>query len=171
MITGNDFNGDNHETLKKVQMLAYMDSLREMIYICNRLYADAARAINRHTVLYRKAKELKRFDHYTLQIPHDIIASWYRYKYGDGGQMPVFPEGDSYESHLHHLWRKFFIREIHRLQEETISFARHVMTAICFPYSQIGSRSANELIRILDYEYGCIDWLNTNLEIFYKREE
>jgi hypothetical protein len=87
-----------------------------------------------------------------------MIAAYYRFEHDPRGQMPLFPEGISYEQYLEREWRAYYQREVTVLAGED-AIARMIVTAVAYENSERGYAAEDRLKYLLDQRYGDLQML------------
>ncbi|MDO9565127.1 MAG: hypothetical protein Q7J15_00055 [Candidatus Desulfaltia sp.] len=160
MIVGNYFKGDTNETLKQVQHDAYAELISYLFVYPKEHYLKAAKLIGIETVLAKKVKSVQSFDHRVLQMPHDILASWFRYKNYPDGQLLLFPDGNSYKSHLLGKWAAFFHNTVRELAETCNDFVISSLKAVCYENTALGYLAEDQLLDSIATYCSVGDWLS-----------
>ena len=160
MIVGNYFKGDTNETLKWVQHDAYPKLVGYLFKYSEERYLKSSKLVGIETALAEKTKSVQSFDHRVLQMPHDILAAWFRYKNYPDGQLLLFPDGNSYEGHLLGKWAAFFHNTVRELVETYNNFVISSLKAVCYENTALGYLAEDQLLNIIA-THCCVDhWLS-----------
>lgn len=153
MIVSSVFPGDMNEPLMLIQHDLYW-SLIGFLYTCaKQRYLEAIHLTGVETELSRRIKDKPSFDHRVLQDAHDTIAAYFRFAHDDGGQMPLFSEGRTYEENLRKTWSEFWYTEVRRLVSfDPIVIA--ILTATAYENSDPGYAAETHLRQLLREQYG-----------------
>lgn len=160
MIVGNYFKGDTNETLKWIQHDAYSKLVGYLFKYPKERYLKSAKLVGINTALAEKAKSVQSFDHRVLQMPHDILAAWFRYKNYPNGQLLLFPDGDSYEDHLLGKWAAFFHNTVRELAETYNDFVISSLKAVCYENTPLGYLAEDQLLDSIATYCSVADWLS-----------
>jgi hypothetical protein len=125
-------------------------------------YIDAVFLLGVKSTLAKKAKGIFSFDHRILQVHHDIIAAWFRFKFDSSGQLLLFPDGGVYEKHLSIHWRNFFVNLIRSWTDTSNAFVINCLKAVCYSNTARGYWAENELLSEIGMLCSVDDWINSD---------
>ncbi len=147
------FPNDNNETLKSVQR-SFRNTLLGYLFIYPReRYIRASELIGVDTDLRAKIEGIESVDPDILGGAYDLIAAYYRYSTDQGGQIPLFIEGESYEEDLVESWCEHFHREAKRLADND-PIAKSILGAVAYRDTDKGAEAKNHLSDLLEDWYG-----------------
>ena len=149
---GARFPGDENETLQLIQHRLYWELLFDLYECSRRQLIRAADLLDHETELTSRLREIRRFDHRTLQDAHDMIAAYYRFAYDPRGQIPLFLDGMSYEQYLETEWREWYSSEVVSLSEND-DVARSITLAVAYENTEIGYVAEDRLKALLECRY------------------
>lgn len=108
MWVGREFSEDDNETLKIIQHDVYSTS--PIASKCIDVFVRSCETISQFDILYDKMRELKSFDHRTLQEAHDHIAAYFRFSCKEL-HLPLIKDEEKYTHMLRQKWQGFYDRE------------------------------------------------------------
>ncbi len=153
MLVGAEFPGDDNHTLMDVQHAVYGEMVVRLFTVPRDRYLAAAALLRVDDKLSQQLRSMDGFDHRTLQLAHDRIASFFRFAHDDGGQLRLGETEGDYRQRLAASWREFVQSEVERLTTEN-EFTRAICTAAAFGNKEPGVAAEHWLDQFLRDRYG-----------------
>src|ERR1035438_8624097 len=136
MMVGSEFHGDNNSTLMEVQHSVYGEMVVRLFTGPRDRYLAAAALLRTDNELSKRLRSMDGFDHRTLQLAHDRMAAFFRFR-DDGGQLQLGESEKDYRRRLEESWREFVQTEVRELTTDD-EFARAICTATAFGNKEPG---------------------------------
>lgn len=130
MICVPNFVGDNDERLFNMQNSCYSDALGVIVRAVGRTYLFAESVLRCEGSIGKEVRELRSFDHRTVQGVHDLIAAWYRFTHRT---ERLFALGEDLKSD----WLTFLVKEVESLSTEP-DFVTGVLDACIYSNTETG---------------------------------
>lgn len=158
MIISSEFENDNNKLLKDIQHDMYGHTLWKIFVACRRAMIKAEAILDVRHVDTDKAREISSFDHRGLQAAHDIIASVYRYKSDDGGQLRLAESIEDQKNRYIRGWANWLDQELDDLTGIP-KFAHSVIEVVVHDKTDKGYQAEEVLADILLRYYSAESWM------------
>lgn len=150
MWVGREFLGDDNEALKIIQHNAYTTS--PIASKCINIYVRSCEMTSQKNALYEQMRDLKTYDHRTLQEAHDQIAAYFRFLHGEL-HLPLISSEEEYKLKLEARWKGFYDVETSELAA-TPSINQTVIQILAHQNKEIGMYAETVLSYHLNNRYG-----------------
>lgn len=152
MIVTSVFPDDHDTSLMFAQHAEYASVIGEWVERSCRAYERAEELCAIRTALGDIARSLQGFDHRTVQGAHDLMAAWYRFRFG---RAPLFRDAPADPTEMRAAWRQFASEEIGRLLESP-AVTRRLLLAVAYANKPVGLEAERELAELLKRRYSAM---------------
>jgi hypothetical protein len=136
MIIGYSFLKDNNESLTAMQHDSYNHNVAAIVEAARAALIHADAILQSNLKIAEEAREIKGFDHRTLQDTHDILAMTFRYLNDDGGQLKLSETCEEQNNRYLHTWNKWLGDQLSEHAKNPL-FVRSVVEAVIFSNSEM----------------------------------
>ena len=152
MIICDVFEGDNNETMKLIQHDTYSKLLGYLFSNSASRYLDDIKYTWVSPDFVSKIRNLKSFDHRTLQYAHDLIAAYFRFIFSDSFPSDLFPEKFDIISFFTSIWKEYYLQEV-AILSKIEPIAEMIVTAVGFQNTERGYDAEDKLHELLLQRY------------------
>lgn len=94
------------------------------------------------------------FDHRVLQVPHELLASFYRWRI-QTARLPAFSTASAdYRAYLLDSWKTYLRHEVSHITFGRLDIAEQIVRAVIFQNTEKGYVAEDRIIAELDQRYG-----------------
>lgn len=152
MIVAPVFDGDNNETIMKIQHKLYYENLNFMVLSAKGIYKNALELLDINNSILMNKLNFESFDHRAFQIHHDIIAAYFRFQFKQELEQTLFENEKEYKNRIEVRWGDFWKSETDNLNKNVL-WAKNIINVITIEEKEKRYQIERGLINILKNRY------------------